>query len=445
MPVPQTRLIVVAAVLLIATAAYDVYAGVWLAAPITAVALAIVAIGDLAVRAGRPCPWTASCPEIVRVSRGRDGDIPVLLSPRTKVTPPSQLRFAIALPIALDSEREYIELRTPAKEPDCWAYWPFRARRRGIFPIEAVHLEVASPLGLWAHRYKLAIEGEVRVYPNLDGVRKSLSAIFLNRGMAGLHAQRQLGKGREFEQLREYQAGDSFEDIHWKATARRGEPITKVYQIERTQEVYVVVDTSRLTARTDGRTGDDAPQLDEFLNAALALGLVAQRQGDLFGVVAFDTRVRAFVRARSGRAHFNACREALHALQPASEHPDYAELFTFLRMRIPKRALLVVLTALDDPLLSESFARHVDLIARKHLVLVNAFQAPNARPAFTGQPAASDDDVYRALAGHLEYADLLRTRQTLQQKNVALSLIQRGSLATDLVTQYMQQKMRQAI
>ena len=52
--------------------------------------------------------------------------------------------------------------------------------------------------------------------------RKNLAALFLNRGSFGVHAQRQVGKGRDFEKLREYIPGDGYDEIHWKATAKRG-------------------------------------------------------------------------------------------------------------------------------------------------------------------------------------------------------------------------------
>src|SRR5258708_1628120 len=71
----------------------------------------------------------------------------------------------------------------------------------------------------------------------------------LRRGSEGMRALRQIGRGREFEKLREYVPGDGFDEIHWKATARHGHPITKVFQVERTQEVYVVIDSSRLAGR----------------------------------------------------------------------------------------------------------------------------------------------------------------------------------------------------
>src|SRR5204863_6499793 len=113
------------------------------------------------------------------------------------------------------------------------------------YRIDAVYLEAQSPLGFWAVRKKAPAQSEIRVYPNLLTERKNLAALFLHRGAFGLHAQRQVGKGRDFEKLREYLPGDGFDEIHWKATARRGKPITKSFQIERTQEVYVIVDALR--------------------------------------------------------------------------------------------------------------------------------------------------------------------------------------------------------
>ena len=219
-----------------------------------------------------------------------------------------------------------------------------------------------------------------RVYPNLLTERKNLAALFLNRGMFGLHARRQVGKGRDFEKLREYVPGDGYDEIHWKATAKRGRPITKVFQIERTQEVYVIIDASRLSARIQPMAGaatgasmGETTVLERFITAALVLGLAAEQQGDLFGLLTFADRVGTFVRARNGSAHYSACRDALYTLQPGAGDAGLRRArarSSGLRMR--RRALLVVLTSLDDPLLAASFAANVDIICRQHLILVNA-------------------------------------------------------------------------
>jgi uncharacterized protein (DUF58 family) len=108
---------------------------------------------------------------------------------------------------------------------------------------------------MWQVRRKDPVAMEVRVYPNL---RRNDDLKALRQGVSGVHAMRQVGRGREFEKLREYMPGDGFDEIHWKATARRGRPVTKVFQVERTQEVYVVIDRSRLSGRAAGsNTGDE--------------------------------------------------------------------------------------------------------------------------------------------------------------------------------------------
>ena len=68
------------------------------------------------------------------------------------------------------------------------------------------------------------------MYPNLFDERKNVAALFLKRGDLGIHAQRQAGQGRDFEKLRSYIPGDSVGEIHWKASAKRGHPVTKVFQ-----------------------------------------------------------------------------------------------------------------------------------------------------------------------------------------------------------------------
>ena len=55
--------------------------------------------------------------------------------------------------------------------------------------------------------------------------------------------------GREFDSLREYREGDELRDISWTATARRRHLITRVFQMERSQNVWLVLDAGRLSSR----------------------------------------------------------------------------------------------------------------------------------------------------------------------------------------------------
>ena len=290
------------------------------------------------------------------------------------------------------------------------------------------------------------MQSEIRIYPNLLTERKNLAALFLNRGAFGIHAQRQVGKGRDFEKLREYVPGDGYDEIHWKATARRGKPITKVFQIEKTQEVYVIVDASRLSARQpeqNSQTGTSV--MERFVTAALVLGLAAEQQGDLFGLLTFSDKVEKFVRAKNGHAHYSACRDALYTLQPKIVTPDFDELCAFIRLRLRRRALLVFLTALDDPALAESFVRNIELIRRQHIVLVNMVQPPGVKPLFASPDVAETDDLYRHLGGHLQWQSLRELQKVLRRRAVRFSLLDNERLSAEIVAQYMDVKQRQLL
>ena len=193
----------------------------------------------------------------------------------------------------------------------------------------------------------------------------------------------------------------------------------------------------------------DAPPattvLDRFITAALVLGLAAEQQGDLFGLVTFSDQVHGFVRARNGQAHYNACRDALHTLAPRVVTPDFEELATFLRLRLRRRALLVVLTSLDDPVLAESFTRSLDLIRRQHLVFVNMLPPAGARPLFSDPSVTNDEDVYRQLGGHVLWHNLRELGKTLQRRGVKLSLLPNERLSAELVSQYLGVKQRQLL
>lgn len=401
-------------------------------------------------------------PELVRFLKGRPGAIPMTLANPDQRS--RHLRLALDLPADLQPKEQVMDLRLPAQVSSSRVEAEITPRRRGNYRLERAFVEGATALGFWDLRREVPLALELRVYPDLSLERRSLAAMFLNRGSLGVHAQRQVGKGRDFEKLREYMPGDSIDDIHWKASAKRGHPVTKVYQIERTQEVYVVLDASRLSARLaeapvaglsddagGGGVAASAPAtvlvsvLERFVTSALVLGAAAERQGDLFGLVTFSDQIHSFLRARNGQAHYSACRDALYALEPQVVAPDYDELFAFIRTRLRRRALLVFLTALDDALLAESFVRNVDLIRRQHLVLVNMLKPEGAAPLFSAGDVDTVDDVYRRLGGHLSWQALRELEGQLRSRGVHLSLLENEHLSLQLVTQYLSIKQRQLL
>lgn len=383
-------------------------------------------------------------PAISRMSKGREAKLELrILNPRQEK---KNLRVALDWPREIKADDEEIDAALPANAEWSRIALPCTPQQRGRYHLNAAFVEGSSPFGFWAMRKAIPVRSEIRVYPNLLTERKNLAALFLNRGTFGMHAQRQVGKGRDFEKLREYVPGDGYDEIHWKATARRGRPITKIFQIEKTQEVYVIVDASRLSARRPEQDSEgETTVLERFVTASLMLGLAAEQQGDLFGLLTFSNKVDKFVRAKNGQAHYNACRDALYTLQPQIVTPDFDELCTFLRLRLRRRALLVFLTALDDPTIAENFVRNMELICRQHLVLVNMVRPPGVKPMFSNKDVAEVDDLYQHLGGHLQWHKLRELQKVLQRRAVRFSLLDNAALSAELVSQYMSVKQRQLL
>jgi uncharacterized protein (DUF58 family) len=393
-------------------------------------------------------------PEVVRISQGRDGHFDLQIENHKMAV--GRLRLGLALPEEIYTPTAEMTVALPEDHSFSSVTWPLKGLKQGRYQLDTCYLETATFWGFWMIRTAVGIDMEIRVYPNLFDERKNLAGLFLNRGL-GIHAQRQIGKGRDFEQLREYLPGDSFDDIHWKTTAKRGEPITKVYQIERTQQIYVIIDASRLSARSaeansravkiDAQTQADnlATMLQRFITAALIIALAAERQGDLFGLLVFDDKVRSYLKAKTGKAHYNVCRDAIYTLQSQSVSPDFAELFTFIGTKIRRRALLVFLTHLDDPILADSFTQYMNLISRRHVVLVNMFRPAVAKPLFSSESVSSVNEVYSALGGHMLWRRLRETQKILQRQGVSFNLLNNDTLCTDLVSQYLTLKRRQVL
>jgi uncharacterized protein (DUF58 family) len=283
------------------------------------------------------------------------------------------------------------------------------------------------------------------VYPNLFTERKQLAALFLSRGQFGTKLQRTVGRGRDFEKLRDYLPGDGFDEIHWKATAKRNRPITKVFQAERTQEIYVVIDASRLSARPVTHEGVTQTALERYLTAALVLLLAAERQGDRFGLFVYDDRVRVSVRAGNGDGHYAACREAIHAMQPSEATPDMAEIVRHLRTQLRRRALLFFLTDLSDPVLAEDFSKHAPMLARQHLVMVNQLRAPGVAPLFSTGEVSEVGEIPAKLAGHARWAEAQVLAKKLKPLGVTATLLEDETMAARIVSQYLQIKQRQAL
>jgi uncharacterized protein (DUF58 family) len=276
---------------------------------------------------------------------------------------------------------------------------------RGEANLGDVFLHYQSPLRLAERWARARLAQTVRVYPNLKEVREQ--SIHLARSRQIEMQQRQArmrGLGREFESLREYREGDEFRNICWSATARRGKLVAKLYQAERSQTIWVVIDCGRLMqARVRGLT-----KLDYAVNSALCLAEVALYSGDRVGLLAYDRAGAERLLPQRGSAHLRHLMEELVDLRSGAFEADHLRAVSVLRNSQKRRSLVIWLTDLAETAMTPEVIDAALQLTPQHLLLFTVVGQPDLLELAKQEPT-SVAEMYAASAAQ----EILQRRQVL--------------------------------
>jgi uncharacterized protein (DUF58 family) len=283
----------------------------------------------------------------------------------------------------------------------------YRSRVRGVHRIGHVRVRISSPWKLWWRQERLGGEQRIEIEPPLTGLRRTLQLAESERWRdPGVRKLRRRGGLSEFESLRELVHGDDLRLVDWKAFAKRGRPIVRQYQEERGQELILVFDAGRRMAATSaGGALAGWSKLDHALDAGLQIAAVALRQGDRVGALAFDSVVRRWIPPMRSAAQQERLRDALFDLEPCGEESDLERALRELGLRHRRRAYVVILSDVADPLSLERQQRALRAASKRHKVLFAALDDPSLRAAAEGSGGA--DALLRAAA-----VELMGERQT---------------------------------
>ncbi len=343
-------------------------------------------------------------------------------------------------PVALRVDRSEVAVDVPPHSRRQLDY-EVTAERRGQFAFGDVHLRLEGSWGLGARLCAVPAAAEVRVYPNLRGPRRyELAARLGALHSVGVHNRRQRGGSGQFEELREYVPGDPFRDLDWKASAKRGRPITRLHGREQAQTVLLALDAGRLMAtRLDTLT-----KLDHSIHAALLLAWVALRGSDRVGLLVFADQVLRYVPPAHGTAQYGRILDALFAVEAKPTYVDFKRLAQFVRTRIPRRALFVLFSDLLDDAQGLPLAAAAPQLRGKHVPLCVTLSDPTAA-ALARAPVASAADAYRRAAAADVLAERAGAKLRLAKAGIGLVEAPASELAVATVNRYLELKRRQAL
>ena len=290
--------------------------------------------------------------------------------------------------------------------------------RRGDYAFGYTNLRWWSHLGLLIRQARFDTRAPVKVYPNLLNLKRyELLARRGHLAQIGLRPVRRLGSGSEFERLREYEADDDYRRIDWNATARRGKPITREYQIERSQNVVCIIDAGRLMRAPVG----DLTKLDYAVNTALMLCYAALLRGDKVGLLSYADEVSTWLAPRAGQGQFHRMLALLYNVNAQPVESNIARAVAWLGTQQRKRALLVFFTDLAAGITADAIVQRVTPLYPRHVPLVVTVGDPSTA-AITRATLRSTGDVYRRVIAE----------QTLDARALLLEKLRaRGALTLD--------------
>jgi len=378
-----------------------------------------------------------------RLSLGADNPVTITVDVRQPHTNARQTRW---MAVRDEYPPEFAATNIAHDPSSAWVFrYTVRPPRRGDFRFGDVNLRWLGRFGLIIRQASFSRGGDVKVYPNLLDIRRY--ELLAKRGQLaelGFRRVRLLGSGTEFERLREYTLDDEFRHIDWNAMARRGKPITREYETERSQNIVVLLDAGRLmrspvSAPTD--MGQPLEKIDYAINATLMLAYVAGLRGDKVGILVFADDVRQYLAPKAGKGQFYRLLALLYSLQPQPVESSYARAVAYLKGKHTKRSLIVLFGDLAPGLGERAILSQVGLLSRQHVPLFVAVNDP-AMIALAQTPLTGSTDVYRrAMAEQVLNARAL-TLQSLSHRGVDTLDVPADKLTVEVVNRYLEIKAR---
>lgn len=380
-----------------------------------------------------------------------------------------ECRLTDDLPPALVAQPATFRLTAFPRVPASLRY-RVEPQERGDWLTGWLYLRYRSGLGLAERWARAPLTQNVRIYPALRAGEEQ--QIFLARSRQidlQLRQTRLRGLGRDFESLREYREGDDLRDICWTATARRGGLITRQYQTERSQAVWIVLDCGRLMrsrvsiGQPDSVSGHDFSRahtrwgevgagrdgfqpihsfpegrysgsptepggrtphtkLDYACTTAVALAQLALFSGDRVALLAYGQGVQQRLLPGRGSAHLRQLIEALAQVRAESGEADHLRATATLNRLQPRRALILWVTDLAETSMRPEVIDGALQLLRRHVLLFVAMAQPEVESIAQVRPS-SVDQMFRAAAAQ----EMVGRRELLLAR-----LHEHGALTLDL-------------
>jgi uncharacterized protein (DUF58 family) len=316
-----------------------------------------------------------------------------------------------------------------------------RPVKRGEYDFGYTRIYASTDIGLFKRRYNCGQPAKVPVYPSYIQMRRyQLMAISNRLSEIGVKKVRSLGHTMEFEQIKEYVTGDDYRTVNWKATARKGQLMVNNYTDEKSQQVYCVIDKSRVMKMPF----DGLSLLDYSVNASLVLSNVALLKQDKAGIISFAEKISSFLPAQKKLSQMQSVLEVLYNQKTRYLESDFEKLYILIKRRVTQRSLIVLFTNFESLSGMRRQLTYLRKIAADHL-LVTVFFENTELSSLLNEKAGSMKQVYTKAVAEKFASEKQQIVAELKQHGIITILTPPQSLTVNTLNKYLEIKARQLL
>ncbi len=317
--------------------------------------------------------------------------------------------------------------------------YQIRPLERGAYEFGNIILFLSSFLGLLERRLIKDLSIELPVYPSIVQMKqfelKAFDRITTQQG--GVKQLRRIGHSYEFDQIKHYIRGDDYRSINWKATGRRNQLMVNQYEDERAQQVYCIIDKSRVMRMPF----DGLSLMDYAINTTLVMSNITLKKHDRAGLFTFSDKVGSVLKADSKAAQMEKILQTLYKEKERTTEANYELLYYFSRKLISGRSLLMLFTNFESMYALDRVLPILRRINSFHLLVVVFFENAEIRD-FSNQAAKDMEGIYQQTMARKFLAEKMAMVQKLKQFGIQAILSRPEDLSINSVNKYLELKSR---
>lgn len=319
--------------------------------------------------------------------------------------------------------------------------WNVKPLQRGDYHFGDIRLFVFTHLKIIIRRFTVEAEETVPVYPAFKQLHKyELFSDATLSNESGSYRYRKIGAGMEFEQIKDYVAGDDIRTLNWKATARKGNLMVNHFMEERSQQVYCIIDKGRLMKMPF----EGLSLLDYAINSSLILSNVCLKKQDRVGLITFSNTPGDILAADRKPIQMERILQMLYKQKTDFLESDFEMLYRQVRNKIKQRSLLILFTNFETLSGLHRQIEYLRSIAKHHLLVVVFFENTELEKISTVSAKSTEQIYIKTIAEKFAFEKRLIARE-LQKHGIFCILSSPQNLTPATIKKYLELKTKQAI